>query len=356
MFMQMPDVNILYVCDTDPNAPGISLAREHGIKCCHDPDFPELARNPGIDLILEITGSREVFQKLNEIKHPETSLIGAEGNRFIFELLGTQEEAKKELKTYQETLEKRIVERTRDLKKTNEQLQEINNQKTRYLLRSTHQLKAPFAAIESFTDVILGGFAGDVSDKVRDVIQKIKQRCVMLSVSIREMLELANLKSVVVENIKKDNHYLSSIIREVLQKQKVLAEKKHISIEFSPEKTKRDAIFCNRHQIAILLSILVENAIYYSHEGSTIEIGVSEKDSRVTASVRDHGIGISEQNIERMFEEYFRSNRAAAKHPNGTGLGLAIGKHIADLNEIDIKVTSKVDNGTTVTITMPRVT
>ena len=354
MFLQIPGVNIVCVCDINPDAPGIMLARDHGIRVSTDPEFCGLKDNPEVKLILEITGRREVFQKLDEIKHTETSLIGAEGNRFIFELLEAQEEAKSELRAYQETLEERIAERTRDLEITNEELRRINEDKTRYILRSTHQLKAPFAAIESYSDVLLGGFAGRLPDKAVHVVEKIKQRCNMLSGAIREMLELANLKNSGDETGSTEEHSIGEIIKEVAEKQNVVAGKKDIALEFSPTGDGSDRAICNRDQLVECFSILVENAIHYSHEKSAIRMGVLIEGDRIKAFVSDNGIGIEKEHLERIYDEYFRSNRAAAKHRNGTGLGLAIAKHIAELNNMEINVESRVDEGTTFFLTMNR--
>lgn len=108
-------------------------------------------------------------------------------------------------------------------------------------------------------------------------------------------------------------------------------------------------VICNRNQILILLSTLIENAIHYSPEGSEIRIK-AELDAhlkKVKFSVKDQGIGIDDRHLSRIFDEYFRSNEAVATHEQGTGLGLAIAKEIAAIHGTTIQVQSSPGKGST---------
>ena len=106
------------------------------------------------------------------------------------------------------------------------------------------------------------------------------------------------------------------------------------------------SVMCNRNQILILLSNLLENAIYYSPNGSTISIAAKTVPaSLVEISVADHGIGIDGKNLPRIFEEYFRANKAVAVNERGTGLGLAIAMEIAGIHGTKIEVESTLGKG-----------
>ncbi|MBM4148708.1 MAG: HAMP domain-containing histidine kinase [Lentisphaerae bacterium] len=367
MLSDMPSVEVRCVYDIRPNAPGMVLARELGIECLTDPDFSRIAGNAEINLILEVTGLPEVFEKLGRIKSPRTSLIGAEGNRIVFTMLETQEQAKRRLDNLRVTLEERVASRTSDLEDANrrleekvrafealsEKLQQVNDQKTRYLLRSTHQLKAPFAAIQHYTDLIIHGYAGATTEKTLHIASKIKARCDLLSASIKAMLQLANLKSCVTENLEFTIEDLNELLGAAVAAINAPAKRAGVDVAFTPTAEPVN-VRCNRTQLGMLFSALLENAVTYSHRDSEVKISVTVSGGRVAVAVKDHGIGISEKNIPRVFDEYFRANRAVEHHPDGTGMGLAIVKEIAAIHGLDVNVASPGEGlGSTFTVTMP---
>jgi two-component system phosphate regulon sensor histidine kinase PhoR len=109
----------------------------------------------------------------------------------------------------------------------------------------------------------------------------------------------------------------------------------------------------DREQLAILLANLVSNAIAYSEEGSQIEVGCGCDEQAMRLSVRDHGIGIREDALPHIFEEYYRTNEASRFNRLSTGLGLAIVREIADRFGFTIRVTSEIGKGTEFQVSIP---
>ena len=357
ILLRIPAVKIKYVCDTDPYAVGILYAKNHGIYCTTDCD--QIITDKEVNLIFEATGDPQIFKNISENKSPKTSLIGADGSKIIFQFLDAYNEVNKDLKEYKVNLEKKIIERTEDLEVVNTQLEkemleyekisqklkEINNEKTKYLLYATHQLKAPFAAIQSYVDIILEGYTGKISPETRDIVQKIKIRCELLSRVIKEMLELEKLKSrdEIVLDLKKIN--ISSILTYMVQQSKISAKIKKIKIDFTP--IKEDLyIKGSKKQIEILFSILLENAINYSPSKSVVKIITKKIEGpRIYIGIEDQGIGIPEKNIGNVFNEFFRSNNAVDFHKNGTGLGLSVAREIINIHNASINVESVLEQG-----------
>jgi signal transduction histidine kinase len=232
-----------------------------------------------------------------------------------------------------------------EYEKISQRLKEINNEKTKYLLYATHQLKAPFAAIQSYVDIILEGYTGKISPETRDIVQKIKIRCELLSRVIKEMLELEKLKSrdEIVLDLKKIN--ISSILTYMVQQSKISAKIKKIKIDFTP--IKEDLyIKGSKKQIEILFSILLENAINYSPSKSVVKIITKKIEGpRIYIGIEDQGIGIPEKNIGNVFNEFFRSNNAVDFHKNGTGLGLSVAREIINIHNGSINVESVLEQG-----------
>lgn len=364
--LEIPSIRIKYVCDTNPEAPGYLLAKENKIEC-HQSEWPKvISADNKLDLIFEVTGKKEVFELLNKIKPTKSILIAAAGTKVIFHLLETQFKITNELREYKESLEQKIIERTKELEtanrelkkrileseKLNEQLQQVNNEKTKYILQSTHHLKAPFAAIQSYTELILEGYTGKIPDQTKNIIKKIEDRCELLSNSIKEMLELANLKTCIRNNLKMTQVGINGILEDTVKASSILASGKNIIIKFR-KLGKGHIIKANREQMLILFSILLQNAIDYSFPNSSIEIRVHKERKNITIEIEDHGIGIPDKNITKIFDEYFRCNNAVSHNENGTGLGLAIAKEIVSIHSFKIDVKSKLNHGTTLFITIP---
>ena len=357
VLLRIPAVKIKYVCDIDPYAVGILYAKNHDINCTSDCD--QVIIDEQVDLIFEATGDSQIFNKISENKSPKISLIGANGSKIIFQFLDAYNEVNQDLNEYKVNLEKKIIERTEDLEVVNTQLEkemleyekisqrlkEINNEKTKYLLYATHQLKAPFAAIQSYVDIMLEGYSGKISQATRDIVQKIKIRCELLSRVIKEMLELEKLKSrdSMVLDLMRIN--ISPILTNMIQQFKISAKNKKIQIDYPPLK-KDFYIKGNKKQLEILFSILLENAISYSPPNSLVKIITRKIEGpRLYISIEDQGIGIPEKNLDNVFNEFFRSNNAVDFHKNGTGLGLSVAREIVNIHNASINVESVLEKG-----------
>ena len=371
VLMEIPGVKIKYVCDVNPDAIGFLFAREHQIQCI--PDYNQIITDKEVNLIFEATGNPQVFMDLSEKKSPKISLIGADGSKIIYNLLDAYNEINRNLNEYKTNLEEKIIERTEELEKANvklakemleyekinQKLQDMNNEKTKYLLYATHQLKAPFAAIQSYVDIILDGYTGQISQRTQDIIIKIKVRCELLSNVIKEMLELAKLKSLDAADIKLEKLDINRILSTVVQRCKVIARIKEIQIDLiyddfylkhydGPFSSLGEAFYIKGYekQIDVLFSILIENAINYSPPNSVISIIIKKMGfSQLYIGIKDQGIGIEEKNLSNIFNEFFRGNNAVDFHNNGTGLGLSIAKEIATIHNTNIQVESTLNEG-----------
>ncbi len=368
VLLQIPGVKVKYVCDKNPAAEGVILAEKHNIRIITELRGSEIIRDHSLNLIFEATGDREIFEYLQRNVDQRCTVLGAVGARVLFYLLESQQKITEELKHCKTILSEKVMERTEELEKSNmelqnkineyqelnRKLQQINDEKTKYLVNATHQLKAPFAAIQSYSELLLDGYADTLSPKTEEIVTKIRDRCLLLSKSIREMLELANLNSFVEENLEITEEDLNDIVEKTIGDFTPAAEVKNIRILFKPDKEKL-LISVNRKQIEALIHILLENAVNYSPENSDIDIITGKTDSgRTVFAVKDHGIGIEEKNLKNIFREYFRTNRAVRQSRSGSGLGLAIAKRIAELHRADITVDSTAGKGSVFKVEFPR--
>ena len=295
-----------------------------------------------------------------------TSLIGARGNRLVFDMLASENRMRERLEQYQGKLEELVAQRTQELQDTNieltgkvqelaavnEKIEELSRQKTQYLLRSTHQLKAPFAAIQSYTDLLLQGYTGGLPEQARGVVGRIKQRCETLSTAIQEMLQLASLRTEETPAAGMRTQNMNTLVRGVVKQHKILADSAGVKLQFRPE-TRMVRVHCNPAQVQTLFAVLVKNAIDYSGSGTTVTVTVSRRDGHVVVQVKDRGIGIRVDAKKKIFSEFYRTNEAANKFPEGSGLGLAIAASVAALHDFAIRLRSTAGKGSTFSVSMP---
>lgn len=225
-----------------------------------------------------------------------------------------------------------VARATDNVKKHEQKLQEEIDERTRYMLVTTHELKAPFSAIQSYVNMLLGGYAGALPEKVYEVLWKIKDRCALLTRMITEMLQLANISSVRgrrSEIVMKEEDIVWIIGTVIWRLTAKVSEKK---VKFVWPQGQVYKITGNAEQLDILFDNILSNAINYSYPDTEIKIEIGQSEARLLVTVTNQGIGIKKEHLEKVFLEYFRSEKAVLINKNSTGLGLPIARHIMEIH------------------------
>lgn len=248
------------------------------------------------------------------------------------------------------TLSKIVRERDRLLEAANQRLVAADEEKNRVVLRTTHDLKAPFSGIESNIQVLKLQYWDQIPEAVRDVVNRIETRGRTLSDRIRDILALGDLRTPGTADAPPAAMDLDAVLKEVLDELGDKAHDRRITIHTDPLPVK---ITGRARHFTMLFSNLIANAINYSAEGETVRILLRRDKDNVHVLVQDHGIGIPEEALPRIFDEYFRTKEALRINPGSTGLGLAIVKEIVQMAGLNISVTSEVGRGTTFDVAIP---
>ncbi len=236
------------------------------------------------------------------------------------------------------------------LSRANEQLIKADQEKTRQVMLTTHDLKAPFAGIESNIQVLKSLHWGEVPEPVRAIIGKIDHRAQALRERIRDILILGDLKAHRAGQFPAAPLDLKEVVNAALEELNEKAESRRISLLVEVPSL---ALVANRERLSILIANLVDNAVSYSQAGGAVELKAAKAGSQVWFSVSDRGIGIKEEALPHIFEEYYRTKSAAQHNPDSTGLGLSIVREIARSCGWTIRVESEVGRGTTFQVFMP---
>jgi signal transduction histidine kinase len=321
----VPGVEVRYVFDADPAAPGVALARDHGIRCRTDGRFDDLTGDAEVDLILETGGDADVLAALEASRHPDSCLIGAAGMPFVSRLLAEITDVRRR----------------------------ANVEKARYLRQASHQVKSPLSSIQTYVNVILGGYTGEIPERTRDIVEKIHSRCDAALGALAKRRMLADLRCIDGDGLEMSTVRLGEMIDQAVARYAEAAAGRDIEIRVPPHHGP-DLVRCSPPQMLALLSELLENALVYSHDGGLVEIALASlSDGRLALSVRDHGIGIPERCLPRIFDEDYRADLAVKHHQDGAGLGLAIAREIADLHRFGLAAESKEGHGSVFTVTVP---
>ncbi|MHC5214981.1 MAG: sensor histidine kinase, partial [Planctomycetota bacterium] len=233
----------------------------------------------------------------------------------------------------------------------NQQLHQKDRIKDEYVERVTHDIKGHLAAIKSSLDVVAKGFAGPLEPKQQEFVDRALDRTGVLAAFVRQLLKLTQMR--LSNTVQFDEFALDAAIQSALEGARVRAADKQIQLK-SATKGQLFSLFGDRLSVEEMITNLVLNAIKYSPEGASVEVTAAEDSEQIRVSVKDNGIGIPQDELARVFDEFYRASNARAKEKDGTGLGLSIAKQIVERHGGKIWAESQLGQGTTVGFTLSK--
>jgi PAS domain S-box-containing protein len=231
------------------------------------------------------------------------------------------------------------------------QLSAIDKVKSNFLAMVSHQLKAPLSSTLLQTSILLDGMVGEVNEKQKDLLQKIKAKTKGMSDLINDILDVCYIEEGgYVTQIEFLN--LSEILKRTIEVVQPQTQDKGINIQIIIE-DHLPFMHGNKSSMEAMCINLIMNAIKYTPSGGQVSIDLSKNGQCLQLKVSDTGIGIEEKDILRIFDKFYRERSERTKHISGTGLGLSIAKGVVDAHHGTISVESEVGNGTTFTVLLP---
>ena len=210
----------------------------------------------------------------------------------------------------------------------------------------SHELKTPLTNIQSHLEAMIDG----IWEPTEERLLSVKEEAERLSSLVSDMQKLNKYDESSIK-LKKDNVNISDIICFEIFQFSNLAKSKNIKIEYEK---KNINLYCDKDKITQALVNILSNAIRYSNEGSTIFIEEKLKDNKVIISIEDQGIGISEEDLKYVFERFYRADKSRTRATGGTGIGLTIVKSIVSSHGGEVKLESKLGEGSKFTIILPK--
>lgn len=243
---------------------------------------------------------------------------------------------------------RQVEEEARRLSQEKAMLEELDRVKSAFMRKVAHELRAPVAAIRSFLNLMLAGYSSPENQRLMQ--ERAAQRADELLDLIDDLLNLARLKDVKGLS-KKEPVCLAEALQETLSLHQPEAEEKGIQLTVETQPCPK--CMAGPAHIKQLWTNLISNAIKYTPTGGRVIIRLFPQDQQIVGEVQDTGIGIAEEDLPRLFQEFFRTEQAKAFAKRGTGLGLAIVKQVLDECGGDISVWSTLGQGTTFRFQVP---
>lgn len=234
-----------------------------------------------------------------------------------------------------------------------ETLKENDNLRRQLIANISHDLRSPLGAMQSLLESLHSEFFSMDQQNQQTFLDRALANCQDLRMLVDDLFELSKLNAQTEMPELKPVHLLH-LFRLVVKKFAMLAEKKDLAVLVDlPREFPR--VSADEQMLNRAVSNLVENAIRYSEPGGEIRLSAAEgEQDMVVVSVSDRGMGIAENELDEVFERFYRGSRAAEKEKSGSGLGLAITKRIIELHDKNIWAESTLGEGSTFSFTLSR--
>lgn len=246
---------------------------------------------------------------------------------------------------------KEVEKEAEQLTLAKEEMERLDRFKSAFMLIVAHELRSPVGGAQSLIRTLIRGLAGEVNEKQKDILRRIDNRMDILMELINDLLSLAASKTAESDQSLVDVDLLG-MLNKTVEHFRIEAESKGINLEFRTG-DRKPVVQATEDGVEKILRNLIGNAVKYTPSGGQVRVNAIESDHQIRIDVTDTGIGIPEEDLQRIGEEFFRAKNAKKSEIQGTGLGLSIVKQYIDKFGGDMNVVSEIGKGTTFSVSFP---
>ena len=230
------------------------------------------------------------------------------------------------------------------------ELEKLERIRKDFVINVSHELRTPLASIQGYTETLIDGALHDPDHNMRflGIIRHNAERLARLT---EDLLTLSRIEQKR-QKFEFEPHMVNRLIHDAFDLVRPIAEKSEIRLVEEPAPAD-SMVFCDSEAVSQILSNLLDNAIKYTPAGGQITVGATPSADAVEFFVRDTGFGIPEEDLPRLFERFYRVDKARSRELGGTGLGLSIVKHLVAAHNGATRVESRVHEGSTFFFTLP---
>jgi signal transduction histidine kinase len=231
-----------------------------------------------------------------------------------------------------------------DLVESIDKLNIAEIEKQRYIVGIVHEIKTPLTAVHSYLNLILQKFLGPLNDKVEEKLVRASARSEEAIHLINDVIKISRFK--LFNQFVKEEFRINEMIQELSDKHSSIAESKKIIMSFNDFRKTDSNLLGDKFLLTLAISNLIGNAIKYVDMDGLIDVNVEDDEKDVIITISDNGIGIPENELEKIFKEFFRSSNVTREKQEGAGIGLSIVKEIIEKHQgkISVESPSKLGN------------
>lgn len=256
-----------------------------------------------------------------------------------------------EVKEINETLQQRIEEATKELRATNAQLQRLDEAKDEFISMASHQLRTPLTSVKGYISMVLEEDAGKISATQRQLLGEAFASSERMVHLINDFLNVSRLQTgkFMLEQRPVD---LSKLVGVEIESLHTTAQMHALKIRYK-KPPRFPLLTIDEGKIRQVIMNFIDNAIYYSHEGTEIIVELSIEDGQAVLHVKDTGIGVPKEEQAHLFSKFFRATNARKQRPDGTGVGLFLAKKVIAAHGGTMMFESEEGKGSTFGFRLP---
>ena len=299
-----------------------------------------------INVALEFLIFREItkiYRALDKLKRKE---------------LGFVEEVQRRRGNPLKSINQEIFNYAKDKQREINDLKKMEEFRRDFVANISHELKTPIFSAQGFVHTLLDGAVEQKKFRYK-FLKKAAKSLDGLDLLVQDLLTLSQMET---GNIKMyyEHFDMLHIVKDVFEQLEDNVEKKNMRLVINDTKARQTVVYADYNRIYQVMINLVSNAIKYTKKedvatkGGTVTVVFESTKNTIRVLVKDQGRGIPPEDIDRVFERFYRVEKSRARHKGGTGLGLAIVKHVLEAHHTKITVTSKVGEGSTFSFVLPK--
>ncbi len=256
-----------------------------------------------------------------------------------------------EIRSLANNLESEVDDATRELRRTNNKLVELDATKDEFVSMASHQLRTPLTSIKGYISMILDGDAGEINKDQRRLLTEAFESSERMVRLIGDFLNVSRIQTgkFLIERTLTD---MDNVVTTELSVLNPVAKGRSITIEYKKHGA-MPLLYLDENKFGQVVMNFIDNAIFYSHEGSKIRVSLDIEDGSVVFRVKDQGIGVPKAQKKGLFHKFFRADNARKQRPDGTGVGLFLAKMVVDAHSGKLVFESEEGMGSTFGFRLP---
>ncbi len=235
-----------------------------------------------------------------------------------------------------------------------QELKQMEKYRKEFLGDVSHELKTPIFNIQGYILTLMDGGLDDPN--INKLYLNRTEKSIDRMITIIDDLEAISKLEAGELELYTESFNLLQLIDDVFDLQEIRANEKNIKLKYGKGFDRALLVNADKQRMFQVISNLIVNSINYGKKGGTTSVSFYDMDNRILVEIKDNGMGISDENLPRIFERFYRADKSRSREQGGTGLGLAIVKHIIEAHKQRINVRSKLGKGSSFTFTLEKAT